>query len=188
MKNKIFNLKEKIFIRIQRSEIPVIVYAVLFFGMLILWMFRKYNEDIALNFLVELFGAAFTLFIINVLLVRTKTQPWKVVKDEINYLISRNVYKIRDGICTRMFNFTPVILPELNEVTSLQNIREQRHKFLLELEFLNEELTNKLNIKETFSEKNYEYFNDKSEEIWSILNMKYSDYFEPEIVFNLIFI
>lgn len=181
------NLRKKISRRISQSEIPIIVYIVILGSIAILWRLRIYHEDIALNFLAELFGAAFTLFIIDVLLVRSKTKRWKSVREEVNYLISRNVNRLRDGISIRAFSFSPVIDQESDEIQSLKIIREQRNEFLNEIGLLNEkELIGRLNKNEFFTEVSYEYFNEKADEIWSILNIKYSDYIHPELVSILI--
>ena len=186
-KNAGTTLRKKISRRISQSEIPIIVYVVIFMSIALLWRLRAYNEDIALNFLAELFGAAFTLFIIDVLLVRSKTQRWKNVRAEVNYLISRNVNRLRDGISTRAFAFSPLIDHALDEVQSLQIIRDQRNAFLIELASLpEEELNSRFNIEELFSESSYEYFNEKADEVWAILNIKYSDYLHPELVSILI--
>jgi hypothetical protein len=39
---------------------------------------------------------------------------------------------------------------------------------------------------ELFTEMSYEYFNEKAEEIWNIMNIKNSDYFHPDLAFYLI--
>ncbi|CAN5569246.1 hypothetical protein BH23BAC1_BH23BAC1_45640 [soil metagenome] len=181
------SLRKKISRRISQSEIPIIVYVVIFSSIALLWSLRAYNEDIALNFLAELFGAAFTLFIIDVLLVRSKTKRWKSVRDEVNYLISRNVNRLRDGISTRAFGFSPVIGQHFDEIQSLKIIREQRNEFLNGIASLSEsELIKTLNKGEIFTENSYDYFNEKADEIWAILNIKYSDYIHPELVSMLI--
>jgi succinate dehydrogenase hydrophobic anchor subunit len=180
-------LRQKISSRIQQTEIPIIVYAVVLISMFLLWRYRTYNEDIAMNFFAELFGAAFTLFIIDVLLVRSKAKKWKIVRDELNYLIARNVNRIRDGISTRIFNFNPEIEASLPEHQYLNELRRKRTDFLHEIVTLDEDvLIVKINESELFSEVSYEYFNEKAEEIWNILNIKYSDYFHPDLASYLI--
>lgn len=180
-------IRQNISRRIQQTEIPIIVYVVVLISMFLLWRYRAYNEDIAMNFFAELFGAAFTLFIIDVLLVRSKAKKWKVVRDELNYLISRNVNRIRDGISTRIFSFNPDIDSSLPEQQYIDELRRNRTDFLNEIVTLNDEkLMEIINEEELFSEISYEYFNEKAEEIWNILNIKYSDYFPPELASYLI--
>ena len=66
-------------------------------------------------------------------------------------------------------------------------IREQRNEFLQELAALTEaELISRFNMGELFSETSYDYFNEKADEVWAILNIKYSDYLHPELVSILI--
>jgi hypothetical protein len=181
------NLKEKISRRISRSQIPIIVYLVIICTMAVLWYLRDVQDGITMDFFAELFGAAFTLFIIDVLLVRSKAKRWKNVQEEINYLISRNVNRLRDGISTRVFGFSPTIDRESDEMQAIQAVREQRNDFLNSMAGLNEEeLIQRLHQEELFSENSYDYFNEKADEIWAILNMKYSDDLHPEMVSILI--
>jgi len=179
-------LRQKISSRFLQTDIPIIVYTVVFLTMFILWRYQEHT-DLAIDFFVELGGAAFTLFIIDVLLVRSKSKRWKVVRDELNYLIARNVNRIRDGISTRIFNFNPEIDPSLPEVQYMSELSKKRTDFLNELVTLDEDtIIEKMNEDELFTNPGFEYFNEKADEIWSILNMKYSDYFHPELASYLI--
>jgi len=179
-------LRQKISSRFLQTDIPFIVYAVVFFTMFMLWRYQAHAE-LAIDFFVELGGAAFTLFIVDVLLVRSKTNRWKVVRDELNYLIARNVNRIRDGISTRIFNFNPAIDPTLPEARYLDELGIKRSEFLNEIAELDEDsVIEKINDDDLFTEQSFEYFNEKADEIWNILNMKYSDYFHPELVSYLI--
>jgi hypothetical protein len=179
-------LRNKIVRSLLQTNIPIIVYTVVFFTMFMLWRYQAYN-DLAIDFFVELGGAAFTLFIVDVLLVRSKAKRWKVVRDELDYLIARNVNRIRDGISTRIFNFNPAIDETLPENQFLDQLRESRSNFLNEIALLQpEEVIQKINKDEMFSESGYDYFNEKADEIWDILNIKYSDYFHPELASHLI--
>ena len=179
-------LRQKISSRLQQTELPFIVYAVVFFTMFMLWRYSEYDE-LAMDFFVELGGAAFTLFIIDVLLVRSKAKRWKLVRDELNYVIARLVNRTRDGIATRIFNFNPKIDATLNHEEYALKLRELRSDFLQELVTLDDDkLIKAMNEAELFSDTSYNYFNEKADEIWNILNVKYSDYFHPELVTHLI--
>ncbi|MCC5917406.1 MAG: hypothetical protein JJU02_08785 [Cryomorphaceae bacterium] len=170
-----------------QSDIPFIVYAVVFFTMFLVWVFRYLHPDLTLNIFSELLGAAFTLFIIDTLLVRTKTKRWKEVQQHVNYLIGRNVYRIRDGISTRAFAFDPEIDEETKEYGSPDSVREQRAAFLSDLEKAGpQKLIQILYEEELFTESNYQYFNEKADDIWKIVNMRYSDYLPPDLVHVLI--
>lgn len=57
---------------IERSEIPLAVYGTIFATMALLWIFQAIHPDLTLGLFTELLGAAFTLFIIDSLLVRSK--------------------------------------------------------------------------------------------------------------------
>lgn len=99
----------------------------------------------------ELLGAAFTLFIIDVLLVRSKTKHWKIVQDDFDYLIARKINRLRDGIATRAFNFKSILKPNVSDEESLSFIRKQRAVFLQELvESSREKIAKRVNETEIF--------------------------------------
>lgn len=180
-------LRKRISRHILQSEIPFIVYAVIIISMIAVWNFRAYNEDLAIEFFAELFGVAFTLFIIHVLLFRAKVKRWKAVREDVDYLIARCVNRLRDGIAVRVFRFTPKIKTSTPSHDSITAVSKQRNELLQSLAAFDEQqLTSKLNKKELFTETSYEYFNEKAQELWSILNMRYSDYFHPALVSLLI--
>lgn len=169
------------------SELPVIVYVVVFFTLIFLWVIRSVHEDLTLNLFSELLGAAFTLFIIDTLLVRSKTKRWLVVRHHIDYLIGRNVQRLRDGLATRIFGFQPKLTEGASSAENLGHAREQRAKLLRDLANLSPaDLEKRLNHGEAFSDSTYHYFEEKADDIWDLLNMKYSEYLEPELVSLLI--
>ncbi|HEX8548793.1 MAG TPA: hypothetical protein VF691_17645 [Cytophagaceae bacterium] len=88
-----------------KSETPSIVYIAIAVGIAVSLGLRFYDKDLSLNILSEIIGAAFTLFVIDVLLVRSKTKRWQIVQKHIDYLIGRTVNRIRDGVATRAFAF-----------------------------------------------------------------------------------
>jgi len=91
--------KKKVWSRLfGRSEIPLAVYAAILVTMALLWTFQSLHPDVTLGFFTELMGAAFTLFIIDTLLVRSKLKRWKIVQEHIDYLIARDVNRLRDGL------------------------------------------------------------------------------------------
>jgi hypothetical protein len=181
------NWRQKVSRRIRQSEIPIVVYAVLLGSMGLLWYLRRYDHDLASDFFSELFGAAFTLFIIDVLLVRSKTKRWKTVRDEVNYLISRTVNRLRDGVAVRSFNFSPVLDGSLPDDETTEEIRRQRSALLTEMEGLTApRLSERLSVADLFTEDSYDYFNEKADDIWAVLNIRYSDYLDPDLVSQLI--
>lgn len=178
--------KTKFYNLIRQSDIPLIVYVAVFLGIVISWSLKQYQPDLSLNLFSELLGAAFTLFVIDVLLVRSKSKRWQIVQEHINYLIARDVNRIRDGIATRAFSFDPQIKMGLSTQDQLIALSQQRADFFLGLASKNnEEIRNQISNNHFFSNENYSYFNEKAEEIWSILNMKYSEYMAPELVADL---
>lgn len=169
------------------SELPLIVYVVVFCALIALWSLRRLNEDLTLNLFSELLGAAFTLFIIDTLLVRSRTKRWHVVRAHIDYLIARHVHRLRDGLSTRMFGFRPTVRAGVSHEENLAAGRQQRASLLEELAALPAgQLEERINKAEAFAESSYEYFNEKADDIWDLLNMKYSEYLAPELVSLLI--
>jgi hypothetical protein len=161
---------------------PIIIYCAVILGIIVALQIKPYHEDLSLNLVSEIIGGAFILFVIDFLLVRSKTKRWEIVQKNIDYLISRNISRLRDGMTRRAFGFQPNINDTFSKEEVKQDISQQRHLFLNSLSELDEtELSKKL-ISEFFSEENYDYFNEKADEIWNVLNMKYSEYLPPELV------
>lgn len=172
---------------VRGSDVPLIVYAAVLAGMAVAWYLRRFHDDLALNLLTELMGVAFIIFIIDTLLVRSRARRWEIVREQVDYLIARTVYRLRDGVATRAFGFTPDLerIPEGGN--PLDGVREQRARLLNGLEELETgEISRRLNEPEVFAEESHDYFSRKADEIWNLLNMKYAEYLDPELVSRLI--
>ncbi|MCC5843775.1 MAG: hypothetical protein JJU05_05930 [Verrucomicrobia bacterium] len=168
------------------SQVPFVVYGAVAAAMVCIWLLRRFHEDFAFDLLAELIGVAFTVFIIDTLLVRSKTRRWRIVQENVDYLIARTINRLRDGVALRAFQFEPEVSGDSLSFSD-EAVRSQRAAFLLRLSGLESgALTERLFEKELFSKDSYAYFNEKSEEIWGILNMKYSEYLEPSLVALLI--
>lgn len=171
------SISNKIF---SKYDAPLIVYFSVIIAMIILWRYKDAYDGLAGDFFIELFGIAFTIFIIDVLLVRSKVKRWKIVQEDIDYLISRGVNRLRDGVAYRAFNFE-------SDSDDLFDLRRQRAEFLTNLETLSPtDLQEKLNEKDLFSDESYEFFNERATDVWDIVNMKYSEYLSPILVSQLI--
>jgi hypothetical protein len=170
-----------------QTEIPLTVYATIFSTMAFIWVFQDHLPELLAGLFTELLGAAFTLFIIDTLLVRSKTKRWKLVQENIDYLIARNVYRLRDGLSARAFGFQPRFESEVSEEGKFKRMREQRADLLENMEeLLPEELIKHFSEATLFSENTYSYLNEKAADLWDILNMKYAEYLPPELVSSLI--
>jgi hypothetical protein len=170
----------------RQSDRPIIIYVIVAISIIGAFALKNYNSDLSMNLVSEMIGAAFTLFVIDVLLVKAKAKRWKVVQKHIDYLIARNVNRLRDGLSTKGFAFQPMLKTSVSEVAINEEIRRQREKLLLELStYTPEKLSQRISLN-LFTEDNYEYFNEKSDEFWNIINMKYSEYLEPSLVLLLI--
>lgn len=172
--------------RASKSETPIMIYLAVGAGALIAFIIRMFDEDLSLNILSEIIGAAFTLFVIDVLLVKSKTKRWNIVQTHIDYLIGRTVNRIRDGVATRIFSFKPEFDHRLKEKEVLATIRIQREKFLNDLATRSSDKLVERIDRSFFNEENYDYFDEKAEDIWKLINMKYSEYLAPSLVSLLI--
>lgn len=169
-----------------QTEIPLAVYCVIFLTMVVLWIIQEVHPDITLGLLTELMGAAFTLFIIDTLLVRSKTRRWKVVQEHVDYLIARNVNRLRDGIAVRAFGFNPSIAPDRPETDQRADVREQRAELLSGIAALPAEaVVGRLAQPALFTDSTYAYLNERADDLWELLNMKYSEYLAPGLVSDL---
>ncbi|MFW5953162.1 MAG: hypothetical protein ACOCSJ_03275 [Candidatus Natronoplasma sp.] len=107
------------------------------------------------------------------------------MKDEVEYTLGRTVYPLRDDLLRNLFSFEPEL-----EQTSSQNvedsIREQKDQCFEEL--LQMDPKNMIDqVDDEFLVEEYdEYFLEKAEDIWRLLNTRYSEHFEPELVEQLL--
>ncbi|MCC5847003.1 MAG: hypothetical protein JJU29_02835 [Verrucomicrobia bacterium] len=172
---------------LSHTHVPLMVYGAVAVAMLFIWLLRRFHEDFAFDLLAELIGVAFTVFIIDTLLVKSKTNRWRIVQENVDYLIARTINRLRDGVALRAFHFEPELTSDTTASNPEERLREQRAEFLHQLCGLDSEsLAERLYDKELFSIDSYEYFKEKSEDLWGILNMKYSEYLEPDLVALLI--
>lgn len=187
MKKILLPLRQKLHKNlISQTDKPLIIYLAIILGIGLALLIKPYHDDLSLSLVSEIIGAAFIIFVIDVLLVKSKTKRWLIVQDHIDYLIARTVNRLRDGMSSRAFYFQPLLKTQASEDDNLQEIREQRDIFLHELAALSSEHLASRFSKELFSEDNYEYFNEKAADIWDLLNMKYSEYLAPQLVSLLI--
>lgn len=178
--------KKSRFAMLRHSNVPLIAYGALLVAGLLLWWYRSINEDFALDLLSELIGIAFIVVILDTILVRAKVKRWKMVQEQVDYLIARTVNRLRDGICTRIFSFEPVIDKLISASESEAAIRVERTNFLLRLENADDALLRStIAVAEAMSESTYDYLNEKAADVWDIINMKYSEFLEPELISQL---
>lgn len=171
---------------LQRTEIPLAVYCTIFVTMGMLWLFQDLHPDITMGFFTELLGAAFTLFIIDTLLVRSKVKRWQLVQEHLDYLIARDVNRLRDGLAVRVFGFDPEIAPSGSE-GQLEAVREQRARFLTEMAARTPEgIASSLSTAGLFTDTTFAWFDEKANDLWDIFNMRYSEYMDPDLVAMLL--
>ncbi len=151
-------------------------------GIVVALMIEPYHDELSLNLVSEILGGAFLIFVIDVLLVRSKTKQWKVVQEQCDYLIARNVSRIREGLVYRAFGFRPHLKQGLEGAELAADVRNQRDDLLDTLKNLPAEELAKRIVPSLFTESNFDYFEEKSNETWNLLNMKHAEYLAPELV------
>jgi hypothetical protein len=83
--------------------------------------------------------------------------------------------------------FNPEIASGLSEIVQVEAIRQQRATLLSEMEQQPpEKLASHLYETGLFTEAMYTYMNERADDVWDVLNMKYSEYMAPELVLALI--
>ncbi len=172
---KSFRLKER----------PIGLYVIIAFAIIAGGLLWRYHADFEIDITIELLGAFLTIVIIDQLLLKSKRKRWNLVRDEIEYTLGRTINTLRDDVLRSLFSFEPDL-----EQTSSENIedsiRKQKDKRFMELlEMDPEDMLDQ--IDDHFLEKEYEdYFLEKAEDIWRLLNTRYSEHFDPDLVEQLL--
>lgn len=167
------------------TGIPPSVYITILAAFLLTMVVGIIFPDLSLNIIAEIIGAILTLFIIDRLILNDKRKKWLIVKDEIEYLLARVVNRLRQKISEQIFFYKPSFqAKDQKEFEHL--IREDREKWLKNLSAMNDKELLKLTNKKIFTGDFNEYFEERAEELWKIMNMKYADYFPPAVVQNVI--
>ncbi|MCC5924355.1 MAG: hypothetical protein JJT77_11250 [Crocinitomicaceae bacterium] len=165
---------------ISQTDTPVIIFLILFLAIYATTFIKRYDEELSQNLLSELIGAAFIILVVNILLVRSKNKRWKRVNGKVDYLISRFIFRFQDGLALRAFQFK--IEQEEGQIELIQ-WRLQREKFLDEIVNMSSpDDWNALVKNEFYTIENLNYFEEKSHHLWEILNMKYAEYLNPQLI------
>lgn len=165
---------------------PWILYTIIivaFIGAGLLW---RIHEGFSVDITIELLGAIFTIVIIDELLVKDKRKRWDVVKKEIEYILARTINMVRDDVLRTMFSFTPNIDPKADIFFTEENIRQQKNReFDRILSMSDDDMIEVLEngyLKEKYDDK----FEEEAKELWRILNTRYSEHLEPDVVDELL--
>ncbi len=172
---KSFHLKDR----------PFGLYIIIAFTIIAIGVLWRYHADFQIDITIEILGAFLTILIIDQLLLKSKRKRWNLVSDEIEYTLGRTVYALRDDLLRNLFSFEPNL--EQNSPEMIDDyIRKQKDERLLELyemepgDMLRE-------IDDEFLEKEYEdHFLEKAEDLWRLLNTRYSEHFDPDLVEQLL--
>ncbi len=183
---------------------PLTVYIILilaFAGSAFLWLF---GEGFAQDIMVELIGAVMFLFIVDQLLLRSRRKRWNVVRDEVEHILSRSLSILRDELLLELFAFqaNPAAdrrpRPEVRSEKAFEEegkeelekveekIIEQKYDYLREILQWDDDRLLKT-VEENFLDEDYhEYFLDQAEDLWRVLNTRYSEHLSADVVDELL--
>lgn len=165
---------------------PWMLYIIIVLAFVATGLLWRTHEDFSIDITIELLGAVITIVIIDELLVKSKRKRWNLVKNEVEYILARTINILRDDVLRNVFSFEPRVsgVQDPERIESL--IREQKDaRFQELLSMPSEEL---LTILERgYLAKSYDgYFHHQAEDLWRILNTRYSEHLEPEVVDELL--
>ncbi len=170
---------------IKKTSTPVVIYIAVGLAIVIAIAIKPLHEELSLNLTSEMIAVAFIIFVVNILLVNSKNKQWKIVSNRMDYLIARNVNQIRDGVATFALGFNPELKKDLPVEQAMTEMRSQRDFHFQEWEALSQEEFAERIADNLFQDEQLEYFSHRAEQLWSLLNMKYSEYLAPELVSHL---
>lgn len=164
-----------------------LVYLTVFLFVLGSFLIRILSSNFWLNLLSEAIWTAFTVLLLDTMIHRSDRLKWKIVKDEVDYLISRNVNRLRENVLSRLFDFDPDLEKNVGDVDDIEHrIREQREEKLEELYAVPPQAL-LASLEKGFSDKeNIVYFEERAIEMWQYLDMRHSQYLSPDVVHSLI--
>lgn len=164
-----------------------LVYLTVFLFLILSFFVWIFSSDLWLNLFAEAIWTIFTVIVIDKLINHSKRTKRKIVKDEMDYLISRNINRLRENILSRIFDFNPDVENDKLDVDNLEKqIRNQREEKLEELYEIKPQLLLKSLAKQISDKDNIIYFEERSFEIWQYLDMRHSEYLSPDVVHCLI--
>lgn len=164
-------------------ERPLMVYVILFLAIIGSSYLITRSEGFFEDIMVELIGAVFFILIIDQLLLRSQRKRWRIVKNEIEYILSRTLNILRDDILINMFSYKPVLALDSGDLEAWDaSVRQHKTETLEKILQLD---TDGLfhAIREDYLLGDYEdIFQEKAEDLWRILNAKHIEHLAPEEV------
>ncbi len=173
--------------RLQFRDRPLVLYLIIVLAIIAAGLLWRFHADFEIDITIELLGAIITIIIIDELLLRSKRKRWNLVRDEIEYTLGRTVNIIRDDLLRKLFSFKPKMDTKKKDLDGIEHsVRKQKDRLYKKyLEMDPEELFERMDddyLKEGYDD----YFLEQAESVWSILNSKHSEHFNPELVEELI--
>lgn len=165
---------------------PWMLYFIILLSIVVAGTLWRIHEGFSIDITIELLGAIITIIIIDELLLKSKRKRWNLVKNEVQYVLSRTINILRNDILRKMFFFSPKIEEKLDINTQEQLIRTQNDEEFNKLLALPTEEMLQI-IKNGFLKQDYEdFFKEQAEDLWRIINTRYSEHLEPEVVEELL--
>lgn len=164
-------------------ERPLMVYAIMLLAIIGSGYLITHSEGFFDDIMLELIGAVFFILIIDQLLLRSQRKRWRIVKNEIEHILSRTLNILRDDILVNMFSYKPELALDRGDLEAWDVAVRQHKAETLEkiLQMGADSLFNA--IREDYLFRGYEdLFLEKAEDLWRILNAKHIEHLAPEEV------
>ncbi|MFT4250425.1 MAG: hypothetical protein ACMXYD_03625 [Candidatus Woesearchaeota archaeon] len=162
----------------EQSDMPLIGYLTLLVAIVAAFVLGRWYPDLSYDLLIELGAATLIILLLGVVLTRANRKRWSAVKQQTEYLIARLVHRVRQGVASRAFGFSPSIDVSASFEENEQSTRLQRRE-LLERLVATSDVSSEI-VSSLWSEE--EYFRSRATDVWELLNMKNGGYLSADIV------
>ncbi len=165
---------------------PWMLYIIIVLAFVATGLLWRIHEDFSIDITIELLGAIITIVIIDELLIKSKRKRWNLVRDEVEYILARSINILRDEVLRNMFSFKPDIGGDISVDSTEGEIRKQKDERFRELLSLPPEDMLEF-LEDGYLRDEYkDYFHEQAEDLWRVLNTRYSEHLEPEVVDELL--
>lgn len=168
------------------KERPWMLYFIILLSIVAAGTLWRIHEGFSIDITIELLGAIITIIIIDELLLKSKRKRWNLVKNEVHYVLSRTINILRSDILRKIFFFSPKLDEKLDITIQEQLIRTQKDEEFNKLLQLPEEHMMQIIQKGFLKQEYQDYFKEQAEDLWRIINTRYSEHLEPEVVEELL--
>lgn len=165
---------------------PWMLYFIILLAVIAAGTLWRIHEGFSIDITIELLGAIITIIIIDELLLKSKRKRWNLVKNEVTYILGRSINIIRNDVLQELFFFSPKIEEHKQIDFQQRYIREQKDEQFNKLLSISSEKMLEM-LENGFLQRTYDdYFKEQAEDLWRIMNTRYSEYLEPDVVQELL--